>query len=92
MALVSCHKDLSRGWVVYSEKSGEILRYYDVESKARSQVTGHNKKLFWSRLQSTRGHDYKEQWAHCNWQDYENIFKKYYEVNKPYMLQRSSYK
>ena len=80
------------GWVVYSEKSGEILRYYDTESKAQSQVTGHNKKLFWSRLQSTRGDDYKEQWAHCNWQDYENIFKKYYEVHKPYMLQRSSYK
>ena len=50
------------GWVVYLEKSGEILRYYDVESKARSQVTGHNKKLFWARLQSTRI-DYKEQWA-----------------------------
>ena len=80
------------GWVVYSEKSGEILRYYDIESKAQSQVTGHNKKLFWSRLQSTQDRDYKEQWAHCNWQDYENIFKNYYEVNKPYMLQRSSYK
>jgi hypothetical protein len=80
------------GWVVYLEKSGEILRYYDVESKARSQVTGHNKKLFWARLKSTQGRDYKEQWAHCNWQDYENIFKKYYQDQKPYMLQKSKYR
>jgi hypothetical protein len=92
MALVFYHKDLSMGWVVYSEKSGEILRYYDIESKAQSQVTGHNKKLFWARLKSTQGRDYKEQWAHCNWQDYENIFKKYYEDQKPYMLQKSKYR
>lgn len=78
------------GWVVYSKQNNEMLRYYDTESKAQAQVTGHNKKAVWYMLTSTRGS--KEQWACCSWSDYETQFKLYYEHSKAYMLQRSSYR
>ena len=78
------------GWVVYSKKTNELLRYYDTEAKAQSQVTGHNKKAVWYMLSQPGGQ--KEEWGYCEWLEYENIFQDYYKINKPYMLQRSSYR
>lgn len=78
------------GWIVYSKKTNELLRYYDTESKARAQVTGHNKKAVWVML--SRPNSLKEEWAYCEWNEYEEIFKQYYQQQKPYMLQRSSYR
>lgn len=78
------------GWVVYSKKNYELLRYYDTESKAQAQVTGHNRKALWSVL--SRLNSEKEEWAYCEWAEYETEFKRYYELNRPYMLQRSSYR
>ena len=78
------------GWIVYSKKNLELLRYYDTKSKAQAQVTGHNKKTVWSRLSRSNSHE--EEWGFCEWYDYEEIFKQYYEQQKPYMLQRSSYR
>ena len=78
------------GWVVYSKKTNELLRYYDTESKAHAQVTGHNKKAVWTVL--TRPNSVKEEWACCNWVEYEAMFNDYYKNNRPYMLQRSSYR
>ena len=78
------------GWIVYSKKTNELLRYYDTESKAQAQVTGHNKKAVWSIL--TRPGSQKEEWACCDWREYEKVFQDYYKINKPYLLQRSSYR
>jgi hypothetical protein len=78
------------GWIVYSKKNYELLRYYDTESKAQAQVTGHNKKAVWYML--SRPNSEKEEWACCEWNEYEEIFKQYYQQQKPYMLQRSSYR
>jgi hypothetical protein len=81
------------GWVVYSNKNGEILRYYDTEQKASAQVNGHNKKLFLDILKNGKAtYCSKEEWAYCNWVSYEEFFKKYYADNKAYMLNRSSYR
>jgi hypothetical protein len=84
------NKDHIVGWVVYSKKTNELLRYYDTESKAQAQVTGHNKKAVWYAL--TRTDSQKEEWACCEWGEYETVFKGYYEHQKAYMLQRSSYR
>lgn len=78
------------GWIVYSKKDLELLRYYDTESKAQAQVTGHNKKAVWYAL--TRGDSRKEEWACCSWSEYESLFQQYYKHNQAYMLQRSSYR
>jgi hypothetical protein len=43
------------GFVVYSKKDGEMLRYYDNRSKAQAQVTGHNRKAI---MQALRGDEY----------------------------------
>lgn len=78
------------GWIVYSKKNYELLRYYDAESKAQAQVTGHNKKAIWYML--SRPNSEKEEWDCCEWSEYETIFKNYYDYNRAYMLQRSSYR
>lgn len=78
------------GWVVYSKSNNEMLRYYDTESKARAQVTGHNKKAVWHML--TRHNSAKEEWACCEWSEYESVFQQYYKHNRAYMLQRSAYR
>jgi hypothetical protein len=56
------------GFVVYSKRDGEFLRYYDTESKARAQVTGHNRKAI---FQALRGNEYVKEWDLCAWADYE---------------------
>lgn len=78
------------GWVVYSKATNEMLRYYDTESKAQAQVTGHNKKAVWHML--TRPSSSKEEWACCEWLEYESVFQQYYKHNRAYMLQRSAYR
>jgi hypothetical protein len=78
------------GWIVYSKKDLELLRYYDTRSKAQAQVTGHNKKAFWNVLTNSIG--VKEEWACCEWNEYEAVFKQYYEREKAYMLTRSGWR
>lgn len=78
------------GWIVYSKEDLELLRYYDTESKAQAQVTGHNKKAVWHTL--IHPDSRKEEWAYCEWKDYEAVFNDYYQKNKAYMLTRSSYR
>ena len=80
------------GWIVYSKKNFELLRYYDTKSKAQAQVTGHNKKAVWHALSRPNPDTHKEEWAYCEWHEYEAVFKEYYEFNKAYMLHRSSYR
>ena len=77
------------GWIVYSKKNLELLRYYDIKSKAQAQVTGHNKKAVWNAL--TNSDRNLEEWACCEWHEYEAVFKEYYQHQKAYMLQRSSW-
>ena len=43
------------GFVVYSKRDGEMLRYYDTRSKAQAQVTGHNRKII---VEALKGNEY----------------------------------
>ena len=79
------------GWVVFCKRDGEMLRYYDTESKARAQVKGHNKKLSWAVLTNTNRMERRE-WDCCEWGEYEKVFNDHYQLNRGYWLQRSSYK
>lgn len=76
-------------FVVYSKNTGEALRYYDCESKAQAQATGHNRKAI---MKALRGKLYQEEWAVCEWVDYEKVFAEYYTANKGYFLTRSAYR
>ena len=76
------------GYVVYSKRDGEMLRYYDVESKARAQVTGHNRKAI---IDALKGNEYVKEWDLCEWTEYEQIYAQYYNRNKMYLLSRSSW-
>ena len=76
------------GYVVYSKKDGEMLRYYDVESKARAQVTGHNRKAI---IDALKGNEYVKEWDLCEWTEYEQVYAQYYNRNKMYLLSRSSW-
>jgi len=81
------------GWVVYAKGDGEILRYYKSEKAAQSQVTGHNKKLFLDILHNGHSrYESRKEWAYCNWHDFEEVYKKYYEHNKHHMLVMSSFR
>ena len=75
------------GWVVYDKTDGKLLRYYNQASKAKAQVTGHNRKAIMDGLRGRRGIE----WDFCEWSDYEKVFAEYYTKNKWYMLDRSSY-
>ena len=74
------------GFVVYSKKDGEMLRYYDNRSKAQAQVTGHNRKAI---IQALKGDEYVKEWDLCEWDDYEQVYAQYYNANKGYLLSRS---
>jgi hypothetical protein len=74
------------GFVVYSKRDGEMLRYYDVESKARAQVTGHNRKAI---IDALKGNEYVKEWDLCEWAEYEQVYAQYYNANKAYLLSRS---
>jgi 4-aminobutyrate aminotransferase-like enzyme len=76
-------------FVVYSKNTGEIMRYYDCESKAQAQVTGHNHKAI---MKALRGELYQEEWAVCEWVDYEKVFAQHYAVNKSDFLTRSAWR
>jgi len=95
LGLWLCHpfsfeKEHSMGWIVYSKKDLELLRYYDTKPKAQAQVTGHNKKAVWNALINSNRNS--EEWACCEWNEYEAVFKEYYQHQKSYMLQRSSWR
>ena len=76
------------GFVVYSKKDGEMLRYYDTRSKAQAQVTGHNRKII---IEALRGDEYVKEWGLCEWAEYEQIYAQHYANNKWYFLSRSHY-
>jgi len=76
------------GFVVYSKKDGEMLRYYDTRSKAQAQVTGHNRKII---IEALRGDEYVEEWGLCEWNEYEQIYAQHYNNYKWYFLSRSRY-
>jgi hypothetical protein len=76
------------GFVVYSRRDGEMLRYYDVESKARAQVTGHNRKAI---IEVLKGNEYVKEWDLCEWAEYEQIYAEHYAANKYYFLARSHF-
>ena len=76
------------GFVVYSKKDGELLRYYDVKSKAQAQVTGHNRKAV---IEALKGDEYVTEWDLCRWDEYEQVFNQHYSANKYYYLNRSNY-
>jgi len=65
-----------------------MLRYYDTESKARAQVTGHNRKVI---IEALKGAEYVKEWDLCAWSDYEQVYAQHYANNKWYYLHRSSY-
>jgi hypothetical protein len=76
------------GFVVYSKKDGEMLRYYDNRSKAQAQVTGHNRKAI---IEALKGNEYITEWDLCEWIEYEQVYAKHYTAYKHYYLSRSSY-
>lgn len=74
------------GFVVYSKRDGEMLRYYDNRSKA--QVTGHNRRVI---IQALRGNEHVKEWDLCAWADYEPIHAAHYAAHKWHYLARSIY-
>jgi hypothetical protein len=74
------------GFVVYSKKDGEMLRYYDNRSKAQAQVTGHNRRAI---IEALKGDEYVKEWDLCEWAEYEQVYARYYTANKWYYLNRS---
>ena len=76
------------GFVVYCIASGELMRYYDTESKAQAQVTGHNRKAIIATL---KGDEYAREWKCCSWEDFEQVFNAEYQAHKWYYLNRSSH-
>ena len=75
------------GFVVYSKRDGELMRYYDVESKARAQVTGHNRKII---IKALKGDEYVKEWGYCSWEEFEQVFSQEYQAHKWHYLNRSS--
>lgn len=76
------------GFVVYSKKDGEMLRYYDNRSKAQAQVTGHNRKII---IEALKGGEFVREWDLCEWSEYEQIYAQYYNAHKWHYLNRSSW-
>jgi hypothetical protein len=74
------------GYVVYSKRDGEMLRYYDNRSKAQAQVTGHNRKAI---IQVLKGDEYVKEWDLCEWAEYEQVYANYYNAHKWHFLNRS---
>jgi hypothetical protein len=74
------------GFVVYSKKDGEMLRYYDNRSKAQAQVTGHNRRAI---IEALRGNEYITEWALCEWIEYEQVYARHYDAYKHYYLSKS---
>jgi hypothetical protein len=74
------------GFVVYSKKDGEMLRYYDNRSKAQTQVTGHNRKAI---IEALKGNEYVTEWDLCEWDKYEQVYAEHYRAYKHYYLSRS---
>ncbi len=74
------------GFVVYSKKDGEMLRYYDNRSKAQAQVTGHNRRAI---IQALKGDEYVKEWDLCEWAEYEQVYANYYNTHKWHFLNRS---
>ena len=71
-------------FVVYKKESGQLIGMYAKESSAKAQVTKHNKKLFWALLSDSLKPwqaEREEEWAVCNWTEYEPIFFQWYAVH-----------
>ena len=76
------------GFVVYSKKEGEMMRYNDNRSKAQAQVTGHNRKAI---IDALKGNESVKEWDLCEWAEYEQVYAQYYNANKMYLLSRSTW-
>ena len=76
------------GFVVYSKKDGEMLRYYDNRSKAQAQVTGHNRRAI---IQVLKGDEYVKEWDLCEWAEYEQVYANYYNAHKWHFLNKSNW-
>jgi hypothetical protein len=74
------------GFVVYSKKDGEMLRYYDNRGKAQAQVTGHNRRAI---IEALRGNVYISEWDLCEWNEYEQVYARHYAAYKHYYLSKS---
>jgi hypothetical protein len=74
------------GFVVYSKKDGEMLRYYDNRSKAQTQVTGHNRRAI---IEALKGNEYITEWDLCEWAEYEQVYARHYAAFKYYYLSKS---
>ena len=71
-------------FVVYKKDSGELIGMYEKIGSARAQATKHNKKLVFALLSNSLKPwqaDQEEEWAVCNWQEYEAIFFRWYAVS-----------
>lgn len=69
--------------VVYKKDSGELIGMYEKASSAKAQATKHNKKLMWALLTGTLKPyqaEQEEEWAVCNWAEYEPIFFRWYAI------------
>ena len=78
------------GFIVYSKSNGEILRYYESKSSARSQVTAHNRKAI---INALKGIDRcVTEWDMCNWNEFEQIFANHYANNRCRFLRISSWR
>lgn len=71
-------------FVVYKKGSGQLIGMYTKESSAKAQATRHNKKLFLALLSDTLKPwqaEREEEWAVCNWAEFEPIFFQWYAVH-----------
>jgi hypothetical protein len=71
-------------FIVYKKGSGQLIGMYDKESSAKGQATRHNKKLVVALLSNALKPwqaEREEEWAVCNWAEYEPIFFQWYAVH-----------
>lgn len=71
-------------FVLYKKHSGQFLGMYEKESSAKAQATKHNRKLMMAILGNTLQPwqaEREEEWAVCNWQEFESVFFRWYAVH-----------
>lgn len=71
-------------FVLYKKHSGQFLGMYEKESSAKAQATKHNRKLMMAILGDTLQPwqaEREEEWAVCNWQEFETIFFRWYATH-----------
>lgn len=63
------------GWVVYEEKSGNLVKYYKTRAAARGVVTKHNTERHydWGPTYGTYHYSPDHTWACCEYRLYEGV-------------------